>query len=473
MTTSRTDDALTVAERVDRARSAQERIATVDQQRADELARAAAWALYRDAAAREVAELAVERTGVGAVEDKVFKTKRQLLGALDDLRDAPSVGVLSRGDGLVEVAEPVGVVGALTPATNPVATVPHLATLALKGRNAIVVSPAPGTGPACRRAVEHVREQLERIDAPPDLVQAVDGRGTRDTVEALASAADFVQATSSQSVVDIAQRSGTPNHGVAVGNVVVVVDETVDAATAAERLAASTVLDHGATCVNANVAVLHDAVATGVLDALVADGGYRCSPGETEAVADHLFSASGALDRSSVGSSATDIADAAGIDVPPETRFLLVDGDGLAPDHPLFGEKLSPVVTTRTVDGFGDGLELADAILTHEGRGHSCAVYTDSNRRVRSAAERLPVGRLLVNQSSIALAGGESNAVPFTLSLGGGTWAGNQSDGNLSYREFLDVTTVVRPRSEPVDDPETLFEGYPAGDETRPFYSRN
>ncbi|GGN95053.1 aldehyde dehydrogenase family protein [Haloarcula pellucida] len=469
MTGSESESKETIATQVERARDAQATIDAVGQSRVDELTQAVGWALYREGAARDVAAKAVSRTGVGNVDDKVFKTKRQIVGALEDMRGAPSVGTIRQREGLVDIAKPVGVIGAFLPATNPVATIPHLAMLAVKGRNAVVFSPAPGTRDACQHAVSLIRAELARADAPRDLVQVVSDRATRDNVVALAAAVDFAQATASQSVVDIVQQSGTPNHAVAVGNVVTVVDQSVEVATTATEIATSATLDHGATCVNANTAVLHRAVAEDVLTALEETGAYRCSKAERDAVTACLFDENGSVNRDLVGSDAAAIADAAGFSVSAGTDLLVVDGDDLSVPHSLFGETLSPVLTTTVVPDFETGLDVTDAILAYEGRGHSCGVYTTRDDHIRAAAERLPVGRLIVNQPSIALAGGKHNRLPFTLSLGGGSWAGNQSDGNLTYRTFLDVTTIARSTTERDCDPESVFEEYAVGETDTPF----
>ncbi|UPV98864.1 LLM class flavin-dependent oxidoreductase [Halorussus gelatinilyticus] len=458
-----------VAGVVARAERAMDAIADYDQAATDELVRAVGWAAYRDDHVEPVARAAVEDTAIGNVSDKVYKVKRQVEGTLADLRDAPSVGVVERDPerGVREVAKPVGVVGAFTPSTNPVATVPQLAMLALKGRNAVVFSPSPQTRRACAELVEHVREELAAVGAPADLVQVVPGEIDKPKAHALMERADLLQVTGSQNNVEAGQSSGTPNYSVGAGNVVSVVDETADIAQVAEFVGVSKPLDDGATCVNVNSLVAESSVADELRTALEVAGGYYCDDAERDRVEETLFR-DGHLDRRAIASDAGTLAEMAGIDRAADADFLVVDGEGVGERHPLSGEKLAPVLTVYEAPDFSAALDLTQSIVEYEGIGHSCTIHTSEDDRAERMGKAIDVGRVLVNQPSLCLAGAENNDLDFTLSLGGGTWAGNQFDDNLGYEYFLNFTTVAEDDGGRLPDREDLFGDYPVAEERPP-----
>jgi sulfoacetaldehyde dehydrogenase len=456
-----------VAAIVARARTAQRTIADADQARADELAIAAAWAIVEPSRNRALAELAVRDTGMGDVEDKVAKNRRKTMGLLRDLAGARTAGIIAedRERGLIEIARPVGVVAAITPSTNPGATPVNNIVNALKARNAIVLAPSPKGASTLAKLIEFVHAELDRIGAPRDLVQMLPAPVSREHTRELMRQADLVVATGSQSNVRSAYESGTPALGVGAGNVAVIVDETADVADAAAKIAASKTFDHATSCSSENSVIAVDAVADALLAALAREGGVRLDREETTRLCETMF-AGGKLAPSVVAQSVATIAGLAGLVRPDvaNARFLVVDEDGVGPAHPFSGEKLSPVLAFYRTRDFDAAAARAAAILGYQGAGHSVGLHTRAPERATRLGLELPVCRVIVNQAHCFATGGAyDNALPFSLSMGCGTWGGNGFSDNLNVRHFLNVTRVVHPLApsrvrEPTED--ELFGAY-------------
>jgi sulfoacetaldehyde dehydrogenase len=458
-----------VAALIARARAAQAIADGWTQAQADEAAVAAGWALVEPSRNRELAELAVRDTGLGNVADKVAKNRRKTMGLLRDLQGAKSVGVIDEDPerGLIEIARPVGVVAAITPSTNPSATPANNIVNALKGRNAIILAPSPKGQSTLTRLLEFVHAELDRIGAPRDLVQQLPAPVTREQTFELMRQADLVVATGSARNVRGAYESGTPAIGVGVGNVVVIVDETADANDAAAKIARSKTFDNATSCSSENSVVAVDAIAPALLAALVREGGVLLDAAEKAALERTMF-AEGKLASDVVAQDAKTIARLAGLSRPEvrDARFLVVEETGVGRTHPFSGEKLSPVLAFYRAPDFASAARRAADILRYQGAGHSLGLHTSRFERARELGLTLPVCRVIVNQAHCFATGGSfDNALPFSLSMGCGTWGGNSIADNLNYRHFLNITRVVRPLApsrvhEPSD--EELFGAYRA-----------
>lgn len=453
-----TEDANTVvAEMISRARAAQRIAEGFDQQRVDDIVAGVAWAIYRPDRARVLAELAVSDTGLGNVEDKVSKNQRKTLGTLRDLTGARSVGVIQElpEDGLVEYAKPMGVVAAVCPSTNPAATPANKTMMALKGRNAIILSPSPKGASTCRLLVSYMHEELDKIGAPRDLVQFVE-KPSKDVTYELMRQADLVVVTGSQRNVRQAYSSGTPAIGVGAGNAPVIVDESADVADAAEKIRRSKTFDYATSCSSENSVHLHESRYDAALDALRTQGGYLLTQEEKERLQSVMWP-EGKLSSAITAQSAGKIAALAGLDA-PEARaaaFFMVEEDGVGPEFPFSGEKLSVVLTVYKWSNLDDCLDRIQHMLDFQGAGHSCGIHTADIGRAQHIAERLKVARVLVNQAHcFGTGGGFDNGFGFTLTMGAGTWAGNSISDNLSYRHFLNITrlSTVIPTRMPTED---------------------
>ena len=432
-----------------RARAAQRIADAYDQSRVDELVAAAAWAIVEPQRNRELAELAVADTGIGDVDDKMRKNQRKTLGLLRDLAGARSVGVIAEDDakGIVEIARPVGVVCAITPSTNPAATPANKIINALKGRNAVIVAPSPKGWSTAQRLLEFIHAQFDRIGAPRDLVQLLPAPIDKAATAELMRQCDLVVATGSQANVRAAYTCGTPAFGVGAGNVAGIVDETADVQSAAERVLRSKTFDNATSCSSENSLVLVDAVREPMLAAL-AERGAVLLTGAQKAQLQRLMWPDGKLSGAVTGQAARVIAERAGLaDIAARNpRILLVEEDGVGPEHPYSGEKLSPVLTLYAARDFDAALGLVERIYAYQGAGHSVGLHSARPERALQLGLRLPVARVIVDQAHcIATGGSFDNGLPFSLSMGCGTWGGNSFSENLGYRHFLNITRIARP----------------------------
>lgn len=446
---------------IERARAAQCIAEDYDQNRVDEMVLAAGWAILEPGRNRALAELAVADTGIGDVEDKVRKNYRKTLGLLRDLQGVKSVGVIAQYPerGITEIVRPVGVVAAITPSTNPAATPANKIINALKGRNAIIVAPSPKGWSTCARLIQFVHEQFDRINAPRDLVQMLPAPVTREATLALMRRADLVVATGSQANVRAAYTSGTPAFGVGAGNVATIVDETADIEAAAEKIARSKTFDHATSCSSENSVIIVEAVASAMREALARVGGVLLDAADKARLQAFMWP-DGKLSSQVIGQPATLIATRAGLLNPAagRARMLLVEESGYGPAFPFSGEKLSPVLTVYTAQDFDHAREIVRGIYAYMGAGHSVGLHTRRMERALNLGESLPVARVIVNQAhAIATGGSFDNGLPFSLSMGCGTWGRNNFSDNMNWRHFVNITRVALPITERVPSEEEIF----------------
>ena len=430
-----------VAEVVSLAREARRERRPVSQETVDELTSIVHRAVSRRPGLVEKwAKKAVAETGQGNGVDKVEKIERVVESMFREMEDQRSVGILGHpDDDPLEIGKPVGVVGAHTPSTNCAATPVALALTALKGGNALVVSPSPYAVETCDVIVGDLQDELEREGFPPQLVQSLTSPIRKDRTEELLQRADAIQVTGSPAQVEMGQTCGTPNYSVGAGNTVGIIDPSAIPRRAAEHIAHSASFDNGLVCVCMSNVLVPPEVAEPFETELAAAGGYICSGSETDRLRATLFDGD-SVDSESIGQPAATIASSAGFggDFDDE-RFLVAPFDEVALDDPLVRENLSPVVTLYRVAS-DEAVETTNRITRHQGSGHSCAVYGDRDRAVE-IAERVDVCRIVRNQSSIGLCIGDETSAETSLSLGCGTWGGNQTDGNITYERFTNTTT--------------------------------
>jgi sulfoacetaldehyde dehydrogenase len=456
-----------VPELIQRARKAMaifaEEIAKGGQARIDEAVTALAWSIYEPGRARRYAEIAVEVTGIGHVESKVTKNQRKTFGTLRDLLRAKSTGIIEElpEQGLVKWAKPVGVVAAITPSTNPQATPVNKAMMALKGGNAIVIAPPPTAWAATEPAVAGMRAELARIGLPEDLVQMLPAPVTRQASERLMQLSDLVVATGSQANVKAAYKSGKPALGVGLGNAPVIIDASADLDDAAHKIMLSKTFDHATSCSSENAVVIVDAVYDAAIAALERQGGYMATPDEKVRIVERLW-VDGKLNRAVIAQGPDKLLDVFELGrAPKSTKFVMAEETGIGKAHPLSGEKLSLVLTVYRAKDFADAKRLVKAILDYQGRGHSCGIHTKDQANARSLAADIDVVRVLVNQAhTFGNGGGYDNALPFTLTMGCGTWQGNAFSDNLSWRNFVNITHLVMTIPEDRPSEEALFGAY-------------
>ena len=450
-----------VAALVERARSAQRQYENWSQAQVDMVVAAAGWAIIEPARNRALAELAVADTGIGNVDDKLRKNHRKTLGLLRDLQHARSVGVISEdaATGIVEIARPVGVVCAITPSTNPGATPANKIINALKGRNAVIVAPSPKGWSTGAKLIDFIHAQLDRVGAPRDLVQLLPAPINKQSTAELMRLCDLVVATGSQANVRAAYASGTPAFGVGAGNVAGIVDETADVSLAADRIVLSKTFDNATSCSSENSLVLVDAIRAPMLAALEARGAVLLNAAQ-KATLQALMWPDGKLSPAVIGQSATEIARKAGWTeiASKQPRILMVEEDGVGHEHPYSGEKLSPVLALYRATDFAESSQIVARIYAFEGAGHSVGLHSRAHDRALQLGLTLPVSRVIVDQAHcIATGGSFDNGLPFSLSMGCGTWGRNNFSDNMNYRHYLNITRVSRPIEEKVPSEAQIF----------------
>jgi len=444
------------------AQKAYEKNAT--QERYDNAALAAAWALMDPVRNAELAAMAVETTGLGNVKDKITKNHRKTLGVLRDIKYSKTHGIISDSSetGITEIARPVGVVGAVVPSTNPVATPTNNVVNALKCGNAIILSPSPKGVAVCEKLLGYVHAEFDKIGLDHDLVQMIPAPVSKAKAQRLMEAVDILVVTGSQNNVQRAYSSGTPAIGVGAGNVTVIIDETADLQDAAQKITASKTFDNATSCSSENVIIVVDAIRERFLAELHKAGGRILDAKNTDKLKDALFQ-NGGLNRHIIARDVDQVIDVAGVDVndADSAKFLLIEGEGIGPEHPESGEKLSLVTTMYHAEDFTEAKEIASRVLAHQGAGHSVGIHTKDDARAVSLGEDIPTCRVIVNQAHCFATGGSfDNGMPFSLSMGCGTWGGNSIDDNFNHKHLMNITKIVR--TIPVNEPslDEIFGGY-------------
>jgi sulfoacetaldehyde dehydrogenase len=444
---------------VTRARKAQAAIAKYSQAQLDELVTAAGWAIMEPVRNRLLAEIAVRDTGLGTVDDKINKNHRKTLGLLRDLKGAISTGVLAELPelGLTEIARPVGVVAAVVPSTNPGATPANNIINALKCGNAVILSPSPKGYSTSAKLIEFIYEEFARIGAPTDLVLTLPHPVTKELSQELMKQCELVVITGSQANVRAGYSSGTPALGVGAGNVAVIVDDSADLDDAAQKIMRSKIFDNATSCSSENSLIIHAAVYDQMIVALTRVGGALLTVSEKATLQQSMFPG-GKLSSAVTAQSVEKICGIAGLSRAEliKAKCLMVEETGTGPSTPFSGEKLSPVMTLYKARDFDHAFSTLRALYNYQGDGHSCGIHTKNNEHIQRLGMDMTVCRVIVNQAhAIANGGNFDNGLPFSLTMGCGTWGGNSFSENLNYRHFMNTTRIVRtiaPREPSVDD---------------------
>jgi len=449
---------------VQKAKEAQKQIEKYNQEQVDEIVTAIAWTLCNPTTNKLISNLAVETTGLGNVEDKINKNRRKTLGLLRDLRGAKTVGVINedKKKGIIEIAKPVGVVGAVTPSTNPAATPINNILNAVKGRNAIIISPSPAGQNVFKELLLHINKELDKIKAPKNLIQTFETEITKDLTNELMKHVDLVVVTGSQNNVREAAKSGTPAIGVGQGNVTVIVDESANLKDAANKIKMSKIFDNATSCSSENNIILIKKIYDEFINLMKSEGGFLLNSSEKKVLEKALW-IKGKLNRNLIAKPAIKIANEIKLSLNSKDsiKFLMVEEKGIGKQHLFSGEKLSPVLTVYKADDFNHAKTIANEILNYQGIGHSIGIHSNKNERVMELGLELPVCRVIVNQAHAFATGGSfNNGLPFSLSMGCGTWQKNSIDDNLNYKHFINVTkisTIIKGNEPKLKD---FFEDY-------------
>ncbi|GIX31029.1 MAG: hypothetical protein KatS3mg124_1501 [Porticoccaceae bacterium] len=441
-----TDAAQDIHRLIERARRAQAVAEGYSQERVDELIRGMVWAVSRPGVAEKIAQHTVEETRLGDYNGKFTKIYTKCRAALMDILPDKSVGVIEVDEerNIIKIAKPAGVIGALTPSTNPEATPVIKAINAVKGRNAIIIAPHPRAKRTNAMIVQLMRDALDKLGAPEDLVIAIE-EPTLEKTQELMRQCDLILATGGPAMVKAAYSSGKPALGVGAGNAVITVDDTADIRFAAEKIRISKTFDLAASCSADNSVLAFDAVYDQLLEALIDEGGYLANHDEYRKIAAVLWE-DGHLNAACVVKRPQVIAEMAGFSIPEDRKFIIMPETGVGPDHPYSGEKLSAIMAFYRVRDIDEAIALTNAIHDYQGKGHSCGIYSNDEDNILKYALGTRTARVMVNQPQAPSNSGNLwNGMRQTFSLGCGTWGNNITTENIYWRHLVNITYVSKP----------------------------
>ena len=435
---------------INRSREAQKQIENYTQEQVDELIRAMVWSVAKPGMAEEIAQFTVDETQLGNYDGKFLKIQRKTRATLMDIIDDKSVGILEEDTerAIVKIAKPMGVIGALSPSTNPEATPVIKSIHAVKGRNSIIVAPHPRAKLTNKKICDLMRQAIVKCGAPADLVQAIEIPSLELTNELMAQC-DRVLATGGGAMVNAAYSSGTPALGVGVGNAVITVDDTADLDDAAEKIKISKTLDLAASCSSDNSVILVESIYEEMISKLKDKGGFLVNEEQKQKLKETLWDEEGHLNTAIVAQPAEKIADMANIEIPEGTGFYIVPETGWGKEFPFSGEKLSVIMALYRARDIEHAIELTNNIQAYQGQGHSCGIYSNSDENIMKLANSTKTSRVMVNQPQAASNSGNLwNGMRQTFSLGCGSWGGNGTNNNISWRDLINETWVSKPLSQ-------------------------
>ena len=451
-----------IQEMYERARAAFKEVEFLPQDRVDEICAAVGWELQKEETAKELAHLAVSESGIGVYEDKVHKVQNKTRGMMRDMIGQKTCGLVreDKEKGLRIYAKPMGVVANVVPCTNPESTVCCIGVSLLKTRNAMIVSPHPRTGQSTYATVEHIRKALRKVGAPEDLAQCIKTPSQEATRE-LMTACDFAVATGGAALARVVYDAGTPCQTVGAGNVISIIDSTVDPQETAAKIVKSKCANNSASCSSENAVAIEEVAYDAMVAALEGEGGYFCSTEEREKLRAYYWPDGQHLNRDVVAKPASYIAEHAGIEIPEGTRFLMVIGTKPGPEDRFSGEKISPVLTVWKWTDFSEMIERMKEMHRFSGEGHSASIHSTDNERMIELALKANVGRVNCRMPHAAANSGSwFNGNPTTDTLGGGSWAGNMTSDNINFKHFLNYTWLSEPIPEHIPTDEDLFGDY-------------
>ena len=449
MTESIVKDEKTLNELLERVRAAQVEYATYSQEQVDKIFKAVATAA--NAARIELAQLAVEETGMGVFEDKVLKNHYAAEYIYNRYKNEKTCGVIERDEasGYTRIAEPIGVAAAVIPTTNPTSTAIFKALICLKTRNGLILSPHPRAKHCTIRTAKLLLNAAVEAGAPKNIIGWIDEPSVALSAY-LMKESDIILATGGPQMVRAAYSSGKPAIGVGAGNTPAVIDETSDVRMAAASIMHSKTFDNGMICASEQAVVVAKSIYQQFKEELVAQGACFLNEEEAKKLRSVMF-VDGHLNAKVVGQKAKHIAELSGIQVCDECKILAVEVQAVGEEEVFSSEKLSPVLAVYQAETFEDGLQKADALVRSGGMGHTAVLYIDvegAPERLSAFTERMKTCRILINTP--AAQGGIGDLYNFrltpSLTLGCGSWGGNSVCENVGVKELLNVKTVAERR---------------------------
>jgi len=430
---------------VERASEAQKKFAAFSQEQVDAVVEACAAAATE--AGEQLARLAVEETGYGNVADKIIKNQLASVHVPRAIRDMKTAGIIreDREKGILEIAEPVGVVAAVIPSTNPTSTTIYKTLISLKARNAVVLSPHPTAMRCICESVSVLTRAALKMGAPEDLIVCLSHPTTQGTQELMRHhLTGVILATGGTGLVRAAYTSGRPAFGVGPGNVPAMIERTANVRKAVADILAGKTFDYGTICSSEQAIVAEEAVREQALQECRQQGAYFLTEEEIQRLGALVFLGGAHVPNTQVvGRPATTIAEMAGIKVPATTRVLIAKLEGVGRDVPLSGEKLSPILAFYSAPNLAAGIELCVRLLRHGGLGHTCSIHSQSEAAVKQYGLAMPAFRVVVNTSAVHGSIGYSTNLFPAMTLGCGSPGGNITSDNIGPQHLMNVKRVA------------------------------
>ena len=443
------DSVETLAKTLEKVKNAQKKFSKYSQEQVDKIFQAAA--IAANEARIPLAKMAVEETGMGIVEDKVIKNHYAAEYIYNKYKNEKTCGVIYQDDsyGIKKIAEPVGIVAAVIPTTNPTSTAIFKTLIALKTRNGIIISPHPRAKKSTIEAAKTVLEAAVKAGAPEGIIAWIDVPSLELT-NMLMQSADIILATGGPGMVKSAYSSGKPALGAGAGNTPAVIDESANVILAVNSIIHSKTFDNGMICASEQSVIVSDKIYDKVKDEFVKRGCYILNPEETEKVRKTII-INGALNAKIVGQKAHTIAELAGVSVPENTKILIGEVENVDLSEEFAHEKLSPVLAMYKSSSFDDSLEKAYRLIEDGGLGHTSSLYVNTvteKEKIEKFYSKMKTCRVLVNTPSSQ--GGIGDLYNFkltpSLTLGCGTWGGNSVSENVGIKHLLNIKTVAERR---------------------------
>lgn len=440
---------------IKKAKEAQAAFEKINQAKVDKVVKAIARVVFDNA--EELAKMAIDETKMGVFEDKIKKNQGKARIIWHSLKGKKSVGIVDYDEktGIALVAKPMGVIGAVTPCTNPIVTPMCNVMFALKGRNSIIIAPHPRAKKCGSFLVKLFNNALAKYSAPVNLIQIIE-EPTIEFANELMKKVDVVVATGGMGMVKAAYSSGKPAYGVGVGNVQVIIDEDADIKDTVPKIITGRAFDNGIICSAEQTVMIPEEKFDEVISEFKANGCYFIKDiKDKQKIRDTLF-IDGTPNKDVIGKSVAKIASLAQISVPDNIKVLIVETDGIGSKDIFCKEKMCPVLAVIKYKNFADAVSIAQTNLDYEGKGHSVSIHSNNKANIEYAANIIKVSRILINQICATMNGGSfNNGLAATTTLGCGSWGNNSISENLDYKHLINISRIAYYKKDakvPTDD---------------------
>jgi len=431
---------------IQKSRVAQKEYSVFKQKEVDAIVKAIGKTVF--SRAEELAKMVVEESGMGNFQDKIAKCIGKSSNIWNSLKGKKSVDIIGedKENGLILLAKPIGIIGMVIPCTNPVVTPMCNLMFALKGRNSAIIAPHPRGKKCARYIVDIFNDAIKKLGAPDNLIQVID-EPSLELTNALMKSVDLVVATGGMEMVKAAYSSGTPSYGVGAGNVQVIIDRNYDLAKAIADISKGGKFDNGIICSGEQSAIIPEENYEEALAMFAANEVFVARGSDNaDRFRKVLFDSHGLINKDVVGQSPQTIGKLAGVEVPEGYRIIMLEPSGYGRTDVLCKEKICPVMIALKYKTFEEAVDMAQANLEYEGKGHTAAIHSNDRGHIEYAGITLTVSRLVVNQpSSISAGGAYNNGFAPTTTLGCGSWGNNILSENLSYMHLINISRIGMP----------------------------